>query len=70
VNENQLVKDLFTHAIEERRLKRIWPEDLDEVNFHGEPMMNGTRHKPPKFKPFTYYSYCKYGVDCKFAINK
>jgi hypothetical protein len=31
VNENQLIKDLFTQTIEERRLKRIWPEDiLDE----------------------------------------
>jgi hypothetical protein len=28
VNENQLIKDLFTQTIEERRLKRIWPEDL------------------------------------------
>jgi hypothetical protein len=32
VNENQLVKDLFTQTLEERRLKRIWLEDLlDEV---------------------------------------
>jgi hypothetical protein len=32
VNENQLIKDLFTQTVEERRLKRIWPEDLlDEV---------------------------------------
>jgi hypothetical protein len=32
VNKNQLIKDLFTQTIEERRLKRIWPEDLlDEV---------------------------------------
>jgi hypothetical protein len=31
MNENQLIKDLFTQTIEERRLKRIWPEDLDEV---------------------------------------
>jgi hypothetical protein len=32
VNENQLIKDLFTQTIEERRFKRIWPEDLlDEV---------------------------------------
>jgi hypothetical protein len=28
VNENQLIKDLFTQTLEERRLKRIWPEDL------------------------------------------
>jgi hypothetical protein len=28
VNENQLIKDLFTQTIEERRLKRILPEDL------------------------------------------
>jgi hypothetical protein len=28
VNENQLIKDLFNQNIEERRLKRIWPEDL------------------------------------------
>jgi hypothetical protein len=27
MNENQLIKDLFTQTIEER-LKRIWPEDL------------------------------------------
>jgi hypothetical protein len=26
VNENQLIKDLFTQTLEERRLKRIWPE--------------------------------------------
>jgi hypothetical protein len=32
VNENQLVKDLSTQTLEERRLKRIWQEDLlDEV---------------------------------------
>jgi hypothetical protein len=31
VNENQHIKDLFTQTIEERRLKRIWPEDLDEA---------------------------------------
>jgi hypothetical protein len=32
VHENQLIKDLFNQTIEERRLKRIWPEDLlDEV---------------------------------------
>jgi hypothetical protein len=32
VNENQLMKDLFTQTLEERKLKRIWPEDLlDEV---------------------------------------
>jgi hypothetical protein len=32
VHENQLIKDLFTQTLEERRLKRIWPEDLlDEV---------------------------------------
>jgi hypothetical protein len=32
VNENQLIKDLSTQTLEERRLKRIWPEDLvDEV---------------------------------------
>jgi hypothetical protein len=32
VHENQLIKDLFTQPLEERRLKRIWPEDLlDEV---------------------------------------
>jgi hypothetical protein len=28
VNENQLIKELFNQTIEERRLKRIWPEDL------------------------------------------
>jgi hypothetical protein len=28
VNEIQLIKDLFTQTLEERRLKRIWPEDL------------------------------------------
>jgi hypothetical protein len=28
VNENQLIKDIFNQPIEERRLKRIWPEDL------------------------------------------
>jgi hypothetical protein len=28
MNENQLIKDLFTQTIEERRLKRTWPEDL------------------------------------------
>jgi hypothetical protein len=28
VNENQLIKDLFNQTIEERRMKRIWPEDL------------------------------------------
>jgi hypothetical protein len=32
VHENQLNKDLFTQTLEERRLKRIWSEDLlDEV---------------------------------------
>jgi hypothetical protein len=32
VHENQFIKDLFTQTLEERRLKRIWPEDLlDEV---------------------------------------
>jgi hypothetical protein len=32
VHENQLIKDLFTKTLEERRLKRIWPEDLlDDV---------------------------------------
>jgi hypothetical protein len=32
VHENQLIKDFFTQTLEERRLKRIWPEDLlDEV---------------------------------------
>jgi hypothetical protein len=32
VRENQLIKDLFTQTLEERRLKRIWLEDLlDEV---------------------------------------
>jgi hypothetical protein len=32
VHENQLIKDLFTQTLDERRLKRIWPEDLfDEV---------------------------------------
>jgi hypothetical protein len=32
VHENQLIKDLFTQTLEERRLKRIWPKDfLDEV---------------------------------------
>jgi hypothetical protein len=30
--ENRLIKDLFTQTLEERRLKRIWPEDLlDDV---------------------------------------
>jgi hypothetical protein len=28
VNENQLIKDLFTQTLEERRLKKLWPEDL------------------------------------------
>jgi hypothetical protein len=28
LNENQLIRDLFTQTLEERRLKRIWPEDL------------------------------------------
>jgi hypothetical protein len=60
VHKNQLIKDLFTQTLEERRLKRIWPEHLlDEVQFHGEPLMNSMRHKPTNFKPFTYYSYCK-----------
>jgi hypothetical protein len=27
-HENQLVKELFTPTLEERRLKRIWTEDL------------------------------------------
>jgi hypothetical protein len=27
-NENQLIKDLLTQTLEDRRLKRIWPEDL------------------------------------------
>jgi hypothetical protein len=32
VHENQFIKDLFTQTLEERRLKRIWPEDLlDEL---------------------------------------
>jgi hypothetical protein len=32
MHENQLIKDLFNQTIEERTLKRIWPEDLfDEV---------------------------------------
>jgi hypothetical protein len=32
VNDNQLIKDLFTQTLEERRLKGIRPEDLlDEV---------------------------------------
>jgi hypothetical protein len=31
MNENQLIKDLFTQTLEERRLKRIWPEDLLDV---------------------------------------
>jgi hypothetical protein len=32
MNENQLIKDLFTQTLEERRLKRIWLEDyLEEV---------------------------------------
>jgi hypothetical protein len=32
VHENQLIKDFFTQTLEERRLKRIWPENLlDEV---------------------------------------
>jgi hypothetical protein len=32
VHENPLIKDLFTHIIDERRLKRIWPEELlDDV---------------------------------------
>jgi hypothetical protein len=32
VHENQIIMDLFTQTLEERRLKRIWPEDLlDEV---------------------------------------
>jgi hypothetical protein len=31
-HENRLIKDLFTQTLEERRLKRIWPEDLlDDV---------------------------------------
>jgi hypothetical protein len=31
-HENLLTKDLFTQTLEERRLKRIWPEDLlDDV---------------------------------------
>jgi hypothetical protein len=31
-HENPLNKDLFTQTLEERRLKRIWPEDiLDDV---------------------------------------
>jgi hypothetical protein len=28
VHENQLIKDLFTQTLEERRLKRIWAEHL------------------------------------------
>ncbi|PNF36833.1 hypothetical protein B7P43_G09623 [Cryptotermes secundus] len=28
---NQLINDLFTQPLENRRLKKIWPEDLDEV---------------------------------------
>jgi hypothetical protein len=27
-HENLLIKDLFTQTLEERRLKRVWPEDL------------------------------------------
>jgi hypothetical protein len=31
-HENRLIKDLFTQTLEERRLKRIWLEDLlDDV---------------------------------------
>jgi hypothetical protein len=31
-NKNRLIKDLFTQTLEERRLRRIWPEDLlDDV---------------------------------------
>jgi hypothetical protein len=31
-HENLLIKNLFTETLEERRLKRIWPEDLlDDV---------------------------------------
>jgi hypothetical protein len=31
-HENLLIKDLFSQTLEERRLKRIWPEDLlDDV---------------------------------------
>jgi hypothetical protein len=31
-HENLLIKNLFTQTLEERRLKRIWPEDLlDDV---------------------------------------
>jgi hypothetical protein len=70
MNENQLIKDLFTQTLEERRLKRIWPEDLDEVQFHGEPLMNGTRHKPTNLNHLLITLIVNYGVDCKFAINK
>jgi hypothetical protein len=31
VHENRHIKDLVTQTLEERRLKRIWPEDLDDV---------------------------------------
>jgi hypothetical protein len=31
MNKNQLFKDFFTQTAEERRLKKIWPEDLDEA---------------------------------------
>jgi hypothetical protein len=31
-HENLLIKDRFTQTLEERRLKRIWPQDLlDDV---------------------------------------
>jgi hypothetical protein len=61
---------LFTQTLEERRLKRIWPEDLlDDVQPHREPLMNGTGHKPTNFKPFITL-IVNYGLDCKFAINK
>jgi hypothetical protein len=31
VHEKQLIKDLFTQTLEERRLERLWPEDLLDV---------------------------------------
>jgi hypothetical protein len=54
-------------------LERKYMSKIDHISPllpHGEPLMNGSRHKPSNFKPFTYYSYCYYEVDCKFARNK
>jgi len=55
VHSNQLIGTLFNPSVD-RRLKRLWPEDLTQKQSSSEPSMDGVCLTTFSYLNFTNYS--------------